>query len=199
DVWFGQDDEGVKMYDACFVGRIDPNKGITTLFGAWNKVVKARPDAKLLVVGDAWPGTFPIYYKQIEDLQISKNVVFAGYLPDEVSIRKLLHSSKLFVLPTKLEGFSRSALEAMASGLPCILGDIPTLKEIFGEAVTYIQVENQEALSEAILNLLDDVGKREELMRRSVSLAKGFTWKIVAARTLNIMNSTLPERKRLPS
>ncbi len=198
DVWFSKgNDEGAEMYDACFVGRIDPNKGITTLFGAWKKVIKTRPDAKLLVVGEAWPGMFPIYYKQIEDLQISKNVVFAGYFPDEISIRKLLRSSKIFVLPSKLEGLSRSVLEAMASGLPCILGDIPTAKEIFGDAAIFVQTGNEEALAGAILNLLQDKGRREELSRRSVSIAKQFTWKNVAVRTLNIMDSTLTEKKQL--
>ena len=197
DVWFEPElHEVVKTYDACYSGRIDPEKGMFTLFSAWKMVVDKKPDAHLLIVGEAWPGLFPIYHKQIQELQISNNVTFAGYHSDEVSIRRMLRSSKIFILPSKLEGLSRAVLEAMASGLPCILGDIATAREIFGDTVLFVRVEDPLALSNAILNLLSDQQTRDEMSRRSVSLAKRHTWKEVAVRTLNIVNSAIPEREK---
>lgn len=197
DVWFRAESSRIEqMYDASYSGRIDPDKGIFTLFEAWKRVTEKKPEAKLLIIGEAWPGMFQIYSSRIQELHLENNVIFAGYLSDEASIRGMLRSSKIFVLPSKLEGLSRSVLEAMASGLPCIVGDIPTVREVYGEAAVFVPTEDSIALARSILDLLSDEEGREILSRRSMLLAKRFSWERVAQRTTDIIDSVIKKKSR---
>ena len=56
-----------------------------------------------------------------QELNIENNVHFLGYRTD---IIELLNASDIFVMPSYREGLSRSIMEAMASGLPCLVSKI---------------------------------------------------------------------------
>ena len=58
---------------------------------------------------------------QSEKLGVKDRTHFLGYRTD---IRELLYSSDIFIFPTLQEGLPRSAMEAMAAGLPCLMSDI---------------------------------------------------------------------------
>lgn len=51
----------------------------------------------------------------------SDRVHFLGYRTD---VKELLSASDIFVMPSLCEGLSRSLMEAMASGLPCVVSNI---------------------------------------------------------------------------
>lgn len=59
-------------------------------------------------------------------LGIAERVHFLGLLND---VQPLLHAGDLFVMPSRFEGFSIAALEALAVGLPCLMADVPGLRD----------------------------------------------------------------------
>jgi glycosyltransferase involved in cell wall biosynthesis len=95
-----------------------------------------------------------------------------GYTdPDELSA--LYRGAAAFVYPSRFEGFGIPVIEAMASGTPCVVSSHPSLDEACGEAAVRVDPESPEAIAAGIREALD---RREELVRRGLEHARGFTW-----------------------
>ncbi len=122
---FKPDPAASKQYDACYLGRIDQfQKNIELLLKCWRLVVDIRPDAKLMMIGDGSADYINNLKSQIIRLALESNIIFAGRVTDEEVVR-LLRSSKLFLFPSKHEGFALAVAEAMACDLCCIISEIP--------------------------------------------------------------------------
>jgi phosphatidylinositol alpha-mannosyltransferase len=128
----------------------------------------------------------------IEDLhdQLERNVNICGFVSDE-RLAQLLKSSKIFVLPSHAEGFGLSVVEAMAAGLPCILSDLPALREYYSSTAIFVQRRNVESLANAILFLLSDPEKRAELRDKGKRLVGRFSWKEVALKEYSVLRSAV--------
>lgn len=139
-----------------FIGRLMPVKGLDTLLKAWVQVVKCEPNARLLLVGDGMEQT---YKKMAATLRIAASVDFVGFQPD---IRPWIAAADLLVLPSRREGGGYVSLEAMAMGRPVIgsnVGGIPEYMKA-GETGLLVPVNNETALSRAILELVQNPDRR---------------------------------------
>lgn len=103
---------------AVFVGRLVPAKGVDWLLDAWAGVAVRNGRARLLVVGDG-PERRALE-EQAARLGIGDTVAFVGLQED---VFPFLAATDVFVLPSRLEGSSNALLEAMAQGLPVVVGD----------------------------------------------------------------------------
>lgn len=195
DDWFSSE-QLPKLYDACFLGRISPRKGVDLLLNAWGIVVRERPDAKLVLVGG---GEDQRYVKScremIKDLRLENNVTMAGFLDDE-RVRQTLGSSKLFVLPSKREGFGLAVVEAMARGVPCVLAGLPSLKENFGDSALFVDRPEPEAWARSICQLLTDEKSRNRMSESGRMKARSFGWDAVAGREALLMQTLIDSRRR---
>lgn len=108
-----------KTFQAIFTGRLHDQKQVDVLVRAWPLVLK-RARAKLVLVGDG-----PLKMQLIalrDELGMTENEIqFCGRLENTAGELK---KSDLFLLPSRAEGMSNSLLEAMATGLPCIVSAI---------------------------------------------------------------------------
>lgn len=73
----------------------------------------------------------------------------------------------VYALPARYEPFGLSALEAALSGCALVLGDIPTLREVWGDAAVFVPPDDERALAAAISELIQSPTRREALARRS--------------------------------
>jgi glycogen synthase len=64
----------------------------------------------------------------------------------------------VFVLPARYEPFGLAVLEAALAGCALVLGDIPSLREIWGEAALYVSPEDDDELAGTLQHLVEDVG-----------------------------------------
>ncbi|HYE32096.1 MAG TPA: glycosyltransferase family 4 protein [Methylomirabilota bacterium] len=81
----------------------------------------------------------------------------------------------IYALPAKYEPFGLSALEAALSGCALILGDIPSLREIWGNTAWFVPPDDAEALKGAINDLIELPAARETLARKAQARALEFT------------------------
>jgi len=172
-----------KIYDAVFLGRLAPQKGIDVLLKAWSLVVQRNAEAKLALLGGGEPEDVSRYRKMAEELGLAKSVTFAGFVEDEELVR-LMNSSRLFVFPSRQEGFAQAVSQAMGCGLCCILSDIPPLKEVYGSAAAFFPVDHPEALAERVLGLLGADDERKDLGMKAHQLAMRFSWEDTVRREL---------------
>jgi glycogen synthase len=81
----------------------------------------------------------------------------------------------IYALPARYEPFGLSALEAALSGCALVLGDIPSLREVWGPAAVYVDPESPEALRQAIQNLIDHEAVRNAMADQARKRAQEFS------------------------
>jgi glycosyltransferase involved in cell wall biosynthesis len=78
--------------------------------------------------------------------------------PTDEEIVRLFSGSRAFIFPSFAEGFGLPPLEAMASGVPVVCSDIPVFREVYGDAVRYVDPFRPESIAAGIREVLDDPG-----------------------------------------
>ena len=114
------------------VGRVAPEKNLTTLIHAFPKVIEANPDTKLMIVG-----TGPYmekYYDLVRHLGLSGDVIFTGFVPD-ADLPKYYAAADAFAIASKFETQGLVVLEALASGRPVAGANYRAIPEFVREGV----------------------------------------------------------------
>ncbi len=118
------------------VARICEVKNQPFLLRVMAELVKIRPDAKLLFVGDGELREQII--DEIQTLGLQDAVIMTGNRND---VPDLLRAMDVFILTSFSEGLSVSAVEAQASGLPCVLPTSVSPETDVAGLVTFIPLE----------------------------------------------------------
>lgn len=128
--------------DGCIVlghvGKINKQKNHLYLIRIFAEYKKLNQNSKLLLVGD---GDMRLMAEDLVDkLCLSDSVIFAGLRTD---IPELLQIMDFFVFPSLWEGLPLSVLEALSSGLPCIISDHITRSIMIGPNIHSLQIESE--------------------------------------------------------
>jgi glycogen synthase len=102
------------------------------------------------------------------------HVVFRGRLSVD-AVRAEMEQASIYALPARYEPFGLSALEAGLAGCALVLGDIESLREVWGDAALFVPPEDTRALSAALNGLIRDAELRRELGERARRRAAAFT------------------------
>ncbi|HET9940571.1 MAG TPA: glycosyltransferase [Candidatus Eisenbacteria bacterium] len=100
---------------------------------------------------------------------------------DRASLARAYAGAAIFALPALYEPFGYGALEAALSGCALVLGDIPTLREIWGEDACYVPPRDDQALLQTLRWLIEDRHVRRDYARRAKARAVEFTPERTAA------------------
>jgi glycosyltransferase involved in cell wall biosynthesis len=103
-----------------------------------------------------------------------RNVQCLGRLTSREMAEWLGHAS-LYVLPARYEPFGLSALEAALAGCALVLGDIPSLREVWGDAALFVDPDDPGRLRTELLRLIEDPVLRQEMARRARTRAFEYT------------------------
>lgn len=117
------------------------------------------------------------------ELGIEESVRFPGWISQD-DLEELYRSALCFVLPTFQEGFGLPVLEAMARGVPVACSDIPTLREVAGDAALLFDPADPASIAGVIARLIGDRQLAQELVRRGRERCDLFTWERTAQATL---------------
>lgn len=178
------------IYDGCFVGRIHPQKGVTYLIQIWDYVRKAKPNARLAIIGNG-PKDYEKKVKQeIVERNLQNNIVLCGY-KDGRDKYKILKSSKIFLHSTIFDNSGMAAAEAMACGLPVVMFDIPALRVAYPKGAVKVPHKDCFTFAEKVLELLDDKELYNKLRYDAMDLAKEWDWEKRAKNALNFIEREL--------
>ena len=163
-----------KFYDACFFGRLHPQKGPVQMIEIWKKVVKLKPNAKLVIIGN---GTEEKKIKSlIVNYNLSKNIELKGYLFGE-NKNKVLLSSKIMVHPAIYDTGGMAVCQGMSFGIPAISFDLEGLRYTYPKGMIKINCYNYTNFAEKIIKLLEDKEYYKKYSKDALILANGWGWK----------------------
>ncbi len=148
------------------VGRIVKEKGHREFLHMATALTAEGLDATYLVVGDSLPSDRdqfgPELRRLVTEAHLDDRFVFTGMTD---SVPQYLRLMDVFVLPSYREGFPRSILEAMATGLPVVTTDIRGCREavVEGESGFIVPPRDSQALADAVGRLLREPALRQRM------------------------------------
>jgi glycogen(starch) synthase len=190
---FARQDERLVL----MVGRLVYEKGFHLALDALAAVVRRRGDVRFVVAGT---GTAEAELKrQSRRLGLSTYGTFLGWAGDDM-LHSLYRVAEVCIVPSIYEPFGLVALEAMASGCPCVVADTGGLREVVpadGTAGLRFRSRDSDALERVLERVLTDEEARGQLVAEGREHVLSFGWPDVARRTLAIyelLGSKTPSR-----
>ncbi len=164
------------------VGSLEPGKNRARLFRALASLRAKGIDCSMAVVGQpAWK--YERDYDLIRELDLTGNVTFLGYVPDE-DMPPLYSGAALLAFPSLYEGFGLPVLESMACGTPVVTSNVSAPAEIADGASLLVDPFDVGAIASAIEAVLRDEKLRASLRELGLARAAEFSWARAARETL---------------
>jgi phosphatidylinositol alpha-mannosyltransferase len=167
-----------------FVGRLEKRKGVKYLLQAFATVKKEMPNTRLLIVGP--PTRAARGYKRWVKETGLPDVEFVGYVSYD-DLARYHHTADIVCAPaTGNESQGIVLLEAMAAGRPLIASNIEGYASVLTHGVEGLLVMPKDAgaLAAALLELLADPTRRQEMAEKGRLRAQEFRWERVSQRVL---------------
>jgi glycosyltransferase involved in cell wall biosynthesis len=162
-----------------YVGTLEPRKGLDDLLAVW-RALPSRP--RLILCGAAGWGT---------KIAQEPGIELTGFV-DRERLRALYRGARVFVYPSRYEGFGIPPLEAMACGAPVVATRTGAIPEYAEGAALLVDPGDRSALRDALTRLLASRALRDELRAAGPARAAGYRWE----RSAELMSELLTEAAR---
>jgi glycosyltransferase involved in cell wall biosynthesis len=164
--------------DIIYVGRLMEHKGIDKLIRAISVVKKKKPEVKAIIIGEG-PEKRKLI-KLSKSMGLEENIKFIDFLPEREDVYSYMKSSKIFALPSILEGFSIVTIEANACKTPVLTvrHENNATTDLIVNGKNGIVVENDyEEIAKGLSKLLNNRRLLERMGRESYEFVKeNFDW-----------------------
>ena len=148
-------DYNIKENRIVSICRLDPQKNLSLLIHAFNKIHTRIPDYTLHIYGDGTQKE--MLSNLITVLNLKESVFLDGKTENVVEVLK---KAKIFVLSSNFEGLSNSVMEAMCVGTACVVTDSPSYgnRELISRGYNgfLVPCNDVDAMAEQILCLAND-------------------------------------------
>lgn len=184
-----------KTPNVLFVGGLEPRKGLEFLMLAMEHVVLEVPEARLIAVArtgfrgvDDWN-----FFEQLADRAGLKSRFDHLESVTQEALLQLYSDCDVLVLPSRMEGWGLSLMEAMACRRPVIASRVGGIPELVRDGVDGLLVGSGDllGLSEAIIRLLRDDDLRELMGNAGRERVKDFPWDKAAKTALEAYRRVL--------
>lgn len=156
-----------------------PRKRLDVVLEAFAGVRREFPRARLIRAG----GALGDRERQLgRALGINEALVELPFV-DSRMLAAVYRRASVLLLPSDREGFGLPVIEALATGTPAVVSDIPALRETGGNAALYCAPGDAAAFDAAVSSVL--AAPDPERRRRGLEHAAGFTWAAHAARVVD--------------
>lgn len=169
------------------VGTLEPRKNLSAAIQAHSALpmrLRRESHMPLVIVGQrGWLSRD--LDKMIRAGEAAGWLRFLTYVP-QAELPILYAGARLFVYPSRYEGFGLPVAEAMASGVPVITSSVSCLPEVAGNAAELVDPDDVGGLAAALTRLVEDEARRAELRARGIERARGFSWQRCAEKTVAV-------------
>ena len=170
-----------KAYDAVFIGRLHPQKGVRELLQIWRLVRARHASARLAIIG-----TGPLeaeLRRSCQELQLEDAVDFLGFR-DAAPKYEIVKASRVVVHPAIYDSGGMAAAEALACGLPGVAFDLPALKTYYPKGFLKAVPGDLAGFADRVVGLLTDEPLYRTMSAEATEVGKDWDWDSRAAQML---------------
>jgi glycosyltransferase involved in cell wall biosynthesis len=174
-----------------FVGRLHRVKQVDLLIRAFRLIQEKNSKTSLYILGDGEQRKTLV--KLTRDLGLSGSVHFRGYV-DQATVLKMMKSSDVLVLPSKIEGNPRVLIEAMVTRLPIVATKVPGIEDMVQHLKTgyLIDCQKPENLAYAIEYVIRNKEESTSMVEHAYTFAyKNFSKEKVSQKIRDELKSIL--------
>ena len=168
------------------VASIEPRKNFLRIINAFSEFIKKEEykEYSLVCVGGRGWKNIEIY-SLVKQKNLEGKIKFLGFI-EESELAPIYNQAGIFLYPSLYEGFGLPVLEAMACQTSVITSNVSSLPEVAGNAAIMVNPYSEKQIYEAIIHLVEDENKREQLIDMGLKNIKKFSWENTAKQALNI-------------
>ena len=151
-------------FSVVFCSRLHQQKGIDAFLDTWKLVIQAFQTSqtskppKLSVIGNGNPAYEAYLKDKAQRLGIADTIEWLGYVNNEAKF-EIYAKSRVFVHPTVFDNNGMVAAEALCTGLPVVMQDLPALRDVYTTGCLKVPFGDRGAFAAAIVSLLTDPTK----------------------------------------
>jgi glycosyltransferase involved in cell wall biosynthesis len=180
------------------VGTVEPRKNYPRLLAAYRRIrgeslpviIGSRAGVPELVIAGR-PGW--AYGDTVVRIKAEPGVRYLGHV-DDATLSALYQSAAVLALPSLYEGFGLPLLEAMAHGVPAVVGNAGALPELADGAAVLVDPEDVDSIASGLERVLADAALREKLGADGRRRAAEFTWDRAASVTHDVLRRIASKR-----
>jgi len=173
------------VFRIIFVGQITQRKGLSYLLKGFERA--AIPNTELLLVGKPVGST--------KSWALRPGVRHKAHEP-RARLPEIYRNADVMVLPSIVEGFGLTALEAMASGLPVIVSENTFGSDVITDGVDgyVVPIRDADAIAERFRTLWSDRSLRSTIGDAARRRAETFSWEAYGRRGVEVIRDALARR-----
>lgn len=171
-----------------FISRLVWEKNLRLFADVVNRLKSNRPHVQAMIVGDG---------PALDEMkELMPDAIFTGFLSGK-ELATAYASSDIFMFPSDTETFGNVTLEAMSSGLPCVVADATGSKSLVehGENGFVVSVERSDKFYTFIDKLITDSDLRKKMGTLGLEMAKSYSWSSVNNSLVENYREVLKENK----
>ena len=154
---------------------------------------EVRTRFPLVLVGGDWSGGRAAAEAAARAAGVECDVRFLGWV-DDATLPAIYRGARAHVLATSEETFGRSVAEAMACGCPCVLQDLPVLREVAGDAAVWTDFSDVATAAAALARVCADDVHTECLRQAGLQRARAFGFGQLACERMTAIREVIEDR-----
>ncbi len=162
-----------KIYDAVFVGRFHPQKGVLEMIDIWREVVKKKAEAKLALIGLG--DLEKPMRNMIQKYNLEKNVYFMGALISDDKIR-ILQKSKIVLHPAVYDSGGMAPAAGLALGLPGVCFNLKVFETYYPRGFLRATLGDKNSFAQKIIDLLENRTLYQKMSQEAIAEASTWDW-----------------------
>ena len=159
-----------------WISNFYPYKQAELLLAGYAKLdAETRRRHPLVMVGGDWLNALESAQELARRLGIFDDLRFPGWIADEW-LAPLYRHALAFCLASREETFGRCVIEAMACGAPCVVNDIPIMREVTDGHALIVDFKDADRVAGALKTFTENDAERARLRREGIARAQNFTF-----------------------
>ena len=171
-----------------YVGRLAEEKNLDFLLRAFARIVTARPQARLLLVGKG--SRERRLRRMAQKLDLGEQVIFTGAIPHD-EVPHYAAAADLFVFSSVAETQGLVLIEAMAAGTPVVAVETPGPMDVLAQGGGLLVPGREDGFAEGVLGLLADEPRRRALGEEAARAARRYDILAATARLLTVYEAAI--------
>jgi len=166
----------------------NPRKNVLRMLRAFAVVRRRSPDPVELVMTSPGSTISPAATDEIARAGLEAAVRFCPHVCD-ADLVALMNGATALLFVSLYEGFGLPILEAMACDTPVVTANVSSMPEVAGDAAVLVDPTDEEAIAEAMWELLTDEGARRQRVEAGRRRVQKFTWERMARQYVTLYDS----------